>query len=205
MNLEFQGNNWACSISAVVIFPVANAVQGEAFLKNVEARRRFFFDNYFRRVLPSPTGDQLRPIEEDERRGFVVFQRDPMQDVSFYTITPRLIMPGAVVDMPRGLTRRFWMTVGTPPDTAPGVYKGTMTICGEKGKTAAVPLEIRVRRGKLDPVDIPAGPFGYTIGIPWFGDDPAAAHYNQRMVRKSLQKMRDYGFTPCNGLPSITY
>ena len=55
------------------------------------------------------------------------------------------------------------------------------------------------------PVDIPAGPFGYTTGIPWFGDDAKAASFNQQMVKKSLQKMRDYGFTACSGLPSIAY
>ena len=57
----------------------------------------------------------------------------------------------------------------------------------------------------LDPVDIPAGPFGYTIGIPWYGDDPAAARYNEQLTKKSLQRMRAYGFTACSGLPSIAY
>ena len=246
----------------------------------MEARRRFYFDNYFKRVLPTPTGDTLQPTDEDRRRGFVVFQRDPMHDVSYndapwkrevsdllngeafageyepvtmavvplrnlgkvhvsirrpdrpgstipassidlgfvsyrisrvtvegtvYTIAPRLIMPGGVVDMPLGLTRRFWMTVRTPADARPGVYKGTITIRAEKGETARVPLKFRVRSGTLDPVDIPAGPFGYTIGIPWFSEDPAAASYNQQMVKKSLQKMRDYGFTACSGLPTIAY
>ena len=66
LNLEFQGENWACCVSAVVIFPVANAAKGEAFLKNVEARRRFYFDNYFKRVLPvshrrSPPANRSRP------------------------------------------------------------------------------------------------------------------------------------------------
>ena len=76
LNLEFQGENWACCVSAVVIFPVAKAARGEAFLEYVEARRRFYFDNYFKRVLPAPTGDPLRPTDDDRRRGFVVFQRD---------------------------------------------------------------------------------------------------------------------------------
>ena len=109
------------------------------------------------------------------------------------------------MDMPQGLTRRFWMTVRTPADARPGVYKGTITIRAEQGETARLPLEFRVRSGRLDPVDIPAGPFGYTIGIPWFGDDPGAVRFNQQMVKKSLQKMRDYGFTACSGLPSIAY
>jgi hypothetical protein len=114
-------------------------------------------------------------------------------------------MPGGSVDMRRGLTRRFWMTVRTPPNARPGVYMGTLTVRAETGGTAAMPVEFRVRSGTLDPVDIPAGPFGYTIGVPWYGDDPAASRFNQEMVKKSLNKMRDYGFTACSGLPSIAY
>ncbi len=280
LNLEFQGENWACSVSAVVIFPAAKAAQGQAFLSDVEARRRFYFDNYFTRTLPSPTGDPLQPTEEDRHRGFVVFERDPMEDVAYnatplkgelasrlvgqafageyepvtmslvplrylgrvrvavgdltgptskipataidlgyvsyrisrvssegtvYTIAPRLIMPRGDVAMPSGRSRRFWMTVRTPADTPPGVYQGTVTVRAENGDTSRIPLEFRVRAGRLDPVDIPAGPFGYTVGVPWFGDDPAAARYNRQMVTASLRKMRDHGFTACSGFPSIAY
>ena len=74
LNLEFQGENWACSVSAVVIFPVAKAGQGEAFLKYVEARRRFYFDNYFKRSSSRPERRSVQPTEEDRRRGFVVFR-----------------------------------------------------------------------------------------------------------------------------------
>ena len=74
LNLEFQGENFACSVSTVVVFPVARAAQGEAFLKYLEARRRFYFDNYFKRVLPEPSGDALEPTAADRRRGFVAFQ-----------------------------------------------------------------------------------------------------------------------------------
>ena len=70
-----------------VIFPVAKAAQGEAFLKFVEQKRRFYFDNYFKRVLHRPTGDRLRPGAEDQRRGYVMFRRDYMQDV-YYNDTP---------------------------------------------------------------------------------------------------------------------
>ena len=65
LNLDFQGENWACSVSAVVIFPVEKAAEGEKFLKYVEQQRRFYFDNYFKRILHRPTGDPLRPT----RRG----------------------------------------------------------------------------------------------------------------------------------------
>jgi hypothetical protein len=280
LNLEFQGQNWACSVSAVVIYPAEKAVQGRKFLDSVTARRRFHFDNAFKRVLPAATGDPLRPSDEDRRRGFVAFERDPMQDVSYndtpwkqeagdvlrgeafageyepvtlalvplrdlgkvtvgagdlkgpggtiparaidlgyvsyrlsrvtaegsvYTLSPRLIMPGGVVEMPRGLTRRFWLTVRTPPEARPGLYKGWITISTGAGERSRIPLEFRVRAGRLDPVDIPAGPFGRAIRIPWFDDDPRAATYNHEMVLKSLRRMRDYGFTTCSGLPTIPF
>ena len=79
----------------------------------------------------------------------------------------------------------------------PASTRGRSRSAPEKGGTGTVPLEFRVRAGTLDPVDIPAGPFGYTIGIPWYDDDPRAAEFNRQMVEKSLRKMREYGFTAC--------
>ncbi len=244
------------------------------------ARRRFYFDNYFKRVLHRATGDPLRPTEDDRRRGFVTFQRDAMRDVfandrpdpgeivgtlraeafageaepltlgiaplrdlgkvsvtvsdlagpggripsaaieaghvsnritrvtaegSVYTIAPRLILPSGSADVPEGLTRRFWLTIRTPPDARRGLYTGTVTIRPERGEVASLPLELRVREGVLDPVDVPAGPFGYEVGIPWYGDDPRAAEFNRRMDEASLRKLREYGFTAFSGMPKVAY
>ena len=280
MNLEFAGENWGCCISAVVLFPVAKAAQGEAFLKYVQQKRQFYFDNYFTRVLHRPTGDELKPTAEDRRRGYVVFGRDYMQDVyyndtprtpeigrrlrgeafageqepvtlslvplrdlgrvavtagdlrgtagvipagaidvgfvsyrisrvtmegSVYTIRPRLIMPAVAVDVPKDITRRFWLTVKTPANAKPGLYKGSVAIKPQQGDVAEVPVEFLVRTGTLDPVDIPAGPWGHSISTPWYGDDPVAAAWNRNMMQRSLRKMREYGFTACSGIPSIAY
>lgn len=282
LNLEFQGANWACSVSAVVIYPVEKAAQGEKFLQYVEAKRRFYFDNYFKRVLHRPTGDELAPSQDDYRRGFVLFQRDWMQDVYYndtpraaeirdriearafageyepvtlgvvplaglgrarlhvtnltglngqgdipneaieigyvsyritrvtaegtvYTIRPRLIMPGGEVELKEGVTRRFWLTIKTPPDARPGQYYGELTLHVEKGRTAHVPLVLDVCRGTLDPVDIPVGPWGYTVGIPWRREDRDARYYNEDATLASLRKMREYGFTAFSGMPQITY
>ena len=104
LQIDFQGENWACSVSAVVIFPVAKAAEGEKFLKYVEAKRRFYFDNYFKRILHRPGGDTLQPTAEDRRRGYVVFQRDYMQDV-YYNDTARRGRDGDAAPR-RGLCRR---------------------------------------------------------------------------------------------------
>ena len=87
LDLAFRGENWACSVSAVVIYPVAKAAEGERFLEWVKARRRFYFDNYFKRVLHNPTGAPLAPTPEDQRRGAVLFRRDPMKEL-YYNDTP---------------------------------------------------------------------------------------------------------------------
>ena len=279
--LDFRGDDFACSVSAVVLFPLAKAAEGERFLKWTEGKRRFYFDNYFKRVLHRATGDALQPTAEDRRRGFVAFQRDVMQDVyyndtplakeiggplhggafageygpvtlglvpladlgrvtvsagdltgpggtipaaaidvgyvsyrlsrvtmegSVYTINPRLIMPYGSVDMPQGVTRQFWLTVKTPAAAKPGLYQGTVTVRPQQGGVAStIPLEFRVHAGTLDAMDIPVGPFSYTIPLPWAYPDAAADAFRDQLNTNSLRKMREYGFTSCSGFPTIRY
>jgi hypothetical protein len=124
---------------------------------------------------------------------------------SVYTISPRLIMPTNNVAMPKGVARQFWLTFRPPTNAPPGLYRGQVTVSPEKAAPATVPLELRVRRGTLDPLDIPAGPWGYSIRTPWYDDDPAAAAFHQQLAQKSLRKMREYGFTMCSGFPQVRY
>ena len=279
LNVEFRGQNWGCCVSAIVVYPETKAAEGKRFLDFVRARRRFHFDNYFKRVLHAPDGVPPQITPADRARGFVLFSRDWMRDVytndrplsaeraeklsgsafagehepvtlslwpladlgrvtvtpgdlkgpdgasipagaidaghvqyrlsrvtmegSVYTIAPRLIQPSSTVAMPKGVTRRFWLTVKVPEDARPGVYRGTVTVAPERGEALAVPLEFTVRKGTLDQVDIPAGPWGHTIDLPWEGDEADA--WNRAMAVKSLRKLREYGFTTASGLPVITY
>ena len=281
LNIDFQGEGWACSVSAIVIYPAEKTAEGEKFLKYAEEKRRFYFDNYFKRILHESSGDPLQPTEEDTKRGYLIFERDFMKEIfyndrpfkeeirkalkaeafageyepvtiailplqemgqitaacgdlsepgngkiassaidigyvsyrisrvtgegSVYTISPRFIMPSNVVEMPRGIARRFWLTVKVPPDTPPGMYTGKVTIKPEHGAITEVPLEFTVHNGTLDPVDVPAGPWSYTIRSPWPEDEPAVSEYNRQLSLKSLLKLREYGFTSLSGLPILTY
>ncbi len=279
LKLDFRGENFACSVSAVVIYPAAKAAQGRRFLDYVVRQRRFFFDNYFHRILHKPTGDPVQPTPEETRRGYIVFTRDTMQDVfyndtplrkeidapvqgfgfagqieplnvaiyplqdlgtvrasigdltgpatipagkvsvgyvsnrvsrvamdgSVYTIEPRYVMPRDWIDVRQGVSRRFWLTVHVPDDAPPGVYRGQIRLAGQHGQPAAVPVAFRVFRGKLDPVDIPVGPWDHRIHLPWLGDDPATQAWNNTLERRSMEKLHEYGFTTFSGLPIVRY
>jgi hypothetical protein len=278
--LEFTGEQRACSVSAVVIFPVALAAEGARFLELVRKQRHLYFDNAFKRVLHRPAGDALQPTAEDTARGYVVFHRDFMRDVYYNdtpfrgevtnaltaeafagqdapvtvsvlplrnlgrsavtvsalkgpqgaipataidagyvsyrlsrvtadgavcTITPRLILPRTSVDMPGDLVRTFWLTVRTPANASPGVYSGQVTFTPQKGAPLRIPLRFTVRKGTLDAADIPVGPFGGSIGIPWFDDDPDTIAFGSDMTAKSLLSLRAHGFTMFTGIPQIGY
>ena len=108
--------------------------------------------------------------------------------------------------MPKDVTRRFWLTVKTPADAKPGVYRGTVTVTPEQGQPAEVPIEFRVRAGTLDPVDIPAGPVGPHDRHPLARRRSGRGGLEPRAWRSSsLRKIREYGFTTCSGIPSIAY
>ena len=280
LDLEFTGEHEACSVSAVVIYPLAKAAEGARFLDLVREKRRFYFDSAYRRVLHRSAGDAPRPGAEDTARGYVVFHRDYMQDVYYndtpfrgepacaltaeafagedapvtlsvlpledlgtaavtagalngpagaipataidvgyvsyrlsrvtmdgavYSITPRLIMPRNSVDMPRSLTRTFWLTVHTPAAARPGVYAGEVTFTPRKGAPLRIPLRLTVRKGTLDAADIPAGPWGGAIGTPWFAGDPAAIAFRKEMTERSLRSLRAHGFTMFSGIPHVLY
>jgi hypothetical protein len=278
LNIEFRGEVWACSVSAIVIYPDSKAAEGKRFLEYVRERRRMHFNNAFKRVLNVPVGEVPTPTENERKLGFVPFIRDVMEDVhhndrplpaeraqtvtgsafagehawmtvslyplrdlgkvslavselkgpggksipasrievghiqhrlsrvtaegSVYTITPRHIMPYAEAPVPDGVTRTFSLLVKVPENAAPGMYEGRVRLSPEKGDRLELPLHFTVRKGTLDAVDVPAGPWSYTIDLPWYDDE--AAEWNRMMAVKSLKKLREYGFTTVSGLPVVT-
>jgi hypothetical protein len=278
LNIDFEGENWACCVSAIIVYPESKAAEGKRFLDFVKERRRFHFDNAFKRVLPPPSGEPPQPTKQDQDRGFIAFMRDPMNDVnvgdrplpderkseltgsafageyepmtvsvlplrdlgtvtasvtaltgpaaaipasaidvghvqhritrvtaegSVYTISPRLIIPRASAAVPSGVTRTFWLTVKVPAAAAAGTYRGSLLLRAEKGGELTIPLRFQVRKGTLDAVDVPVGPWGHTIDLPWF--DEEAGEWNRALAMKSLKKLKEYGFTTATGLPVLTY
>lgn len=280
IDLQFNGENWACSVSSVILFPVEKSAEGQRFLDWVKEKRRFYFDNYFKRVLHRATGDALAPSPAETQRGYVLFARDFMRDLYYndtpfrdelekpleaevfagqqepltlavlplhdlgqgkltvsslsgpqgtipadaieigyvsyrlqrvtsdgavYTIAPRLIVPRNIVELPHGITRQYWLEVRTPAGAVPGLYTGQATFRPERGPAQSVPIRLTVLKGTLAPMDIPAGPFGGRIGIPWLASDPETAIFGATATERSLHVLRDYGFTIFSGVPEIGY
>ena len=277
--LEFRGANWANCVTSVIVYPVERAEEGEAFLSYITEKRRFYFDNSFKRILHPGTGDQPEPTAEEVNRGYVMFQREFMEDIyyndtprqgepqikriyadafageytpvtfslvplrnlgdvsvkvsdlqgpegtipakaidigyisyrlsrvtmdgSVYTIAPRLLMPRTEVEMPQGITRTFQLTFKTPKDAVAGIYTGQVTV-SENSRDFVIPIRFNVRKGTLDEADIPVGPWGHAVNMPWQEDAASRALY-ERFKRGSLEKIREYGFNCVTGIPRFSY
>lgn len=281
--LEFEGANWANCLSTVVVYPLEEAEAGREWLANLRERRRFHFDNYFKRVLPDPRRDgretvpEFVPTAEEERDGYVLFARDWMRDVSanalprreevttrlaafasagelepivfslhpirdlgmvslsvgdlvaadgaripaeairagvvshrlsrltmegtVYTIAPRYVMPRDSAEIREGTTTTFWLTLQVPRDVAAGEYRGSVQLRFASGEERSLELLVRAFATPLDEVDIPVGPWGSTIDLPWYAED--LGDLPRETFRACLAKMRDYGVTSFSGIPTI--
>jgi hypothetical protein len=281
--LEFLGEGWANYVSALVIYPAEQAEAGRRYLDNLRERRRFYFDNYFKRVLPDGTRDAkgaippLQPTPKEQAQGYELWSRDWMQDVpvnavprreeitrtlslfasagqeepivfsitplrdlgtatvsvtdlvsvtgarvpatavkaglvshritrvtaegSVYTIAPRLILPRTSAMLKKGVTTTFWLTLRTPAPVKAGLYHGKVKVAFADGKTDTLEINVRLFATKLDELDVPAGPYGSTIDLPWYSEE--TGDYNLRMFRASLAKMREYGCTAFSGIPTL--
>ena len=81
--------------------------------------------------------------------------------------------------------------------------RGEIAIASTKGGRATLPLELEVHPGTLDELDVPVGPWGHTIKLPWY-DGSATQEWRDGMALKSLKKLREYGLTSCSGLPRVS-
>ncbi|MCM8784922.1 MAG: DUF6067 family protein [Candidatus Omnitrophica bacterium] len=284
MLIQFFGQNWANTLSTIIIYPLQYSDLGEQYLANLKERRRFYFDNYFRKIIPNPKKDrkgeipEFIPTDEEKKKGYVVFTRDWMEDIyqnsvprreeitenieifatigekepivfsiypfedlgnvkisvtdlkssngiviskenieigvvshritrvtsegTVYTISPRLILLKDEIDLKKQITTTIWLTLKVPENINGDFYNGKIKLTFiNQQKEEDLNLKVKVFPYKLDEVDIPAGPFGCKIPMPWFKED--IPDYEIEMYEKSLKKLREYGFTVFSGIPKI--
>ena len=66
------------------------------------------------------------------------------RDVAAYAIRECLVMPLRPTFVSEGTCKRFWLTVDTPPDAAPGVYRGSISVTSANAPPAEMELAVRV-------------------------------------------------------------
>jgi hypothetical protein len=281
--IEFEGEGWANYVSALVLYPTSEATLGTKYLANLRDRRRFYFDNYFKRVLPQGQRDAkgaipaFTPTSAESAKGYALFTRDWMEDVpvnavprreeigkplelfasagqmepivfsifplrnagkvsvtvsdlamtaggvvpasairagvvshrltrvtgegTVYTIAPRFVTPRDSATIKKGTTTTFWLTLQTPGRVKAGEYSGQVSLKFSDGRTDSVPIHVRLFETPLDALDVPAGPWGSSLSLPWYASDLGG--YDREMFRKSLAKMREYGCTTFSGIPTL--
>ncbi|MBI5832738.1 MAG: hypothetical protein HZB16_10580, partial [Armatimonadetes bacterium] len=282
LNLEFEGENWAHCVSALVLYPAAQAEAGQRYLANLVERRRAWFDNYFKRIPPRGDRDadglipSVEPTPAEQTQGFVLFARDIMRDVpcnarprraevtdrlsamasagelepivfsvyplrdlgpmtvsvgdlkgpggtlpasvvrlgvvshrvsrvtmegTVYTIEPRYVMPRDTTTIKAGTTSTFWLTLVTPNPVKAGTYTGEVTLkLGDK-VAQRLPLSVRLFATPLAELDMPVGPWGCTIDLPWYGEDLGSLPRDT--YRRCLARMREAGLTSFSGVPRL--
>jgi len=87
LKLEYETEGLGCAVSAIVIYPADKAEQGEKFLKWVEAKRKWWFNVENNEIAHTSSGKDFAAAEPDQKRGFVLFERDLNNDV-FYNDKP---------------------------------------------------------------------------------------------------------------------
>lgn len=267
LNIEFVGKDWTNCVSCIVVFPADKMEQGKKYLANLKERRRFDFDNYFRRLLNIDKNPEPELSDDQKAKGYCLFSRDYMVDIypdtkpkkeefiknisgfasageiepltfalrsykdlgkirilatdlkgpktipssdirigyvsnrisrinadgSVYTIKPRYVMSSSEIDLPKDTTRWFWANVRVPKDAVPGLYKGEFILEFDNGKKDLVGVSFEVIGPHLSGLDVPVGPWGLEIRVPWFAED--MKEYNAKMDDKCLELMREYGCT----------
>lgn len=122
---------------------------------------------------------------------------------SVYSVGPRYWHPLPAPASP-GVTRTFWLRVHVPEGTPAGDYAGNVTVKPEKGAPQAFPLTVRVLPFDLPQVkDLPVGPWGSGIGIPWIEGDPEVEAWDLENFSQTLDALKKYGFTSFSGRPHV--
>ena len=115
-------------------------------------------------------------------------------------------MPTNTVDMPKDITRRFWLTVKTPADAKPGAVPGQGHDQAGEGR--------RGRGARRVHASAPARSTRWTSrpargatrsASPGTATTRPRPRSTEQMSLKSLRKMREYGFTTFSGMPVVAY
>ncbi len=99
-----------------------------------------------------------------------------------------------------GENQSFWVRVKTGPDTAPGLYKGTLNLAGD-GYSKSVPFEVRVFNFSLPDRMTCTSAFGFGVDRPWQYHGVKSEEDKRRVLDLYLKALTDHHITPYNAVP----
>ncbi len=106
LNLRFEGTTYACALSAMIIYPAADALGGGAFIAELQAKRRAQYRVEYKEIL-SPTPDTPVPDGSGQPNSdaYLLFHRNFMDDVHTNSIPTEVELiqnEGLMLGMARG-------------------------------------------------------------------------------------------------------
>lgn len=136
-------------------------------------------------------GDAVIPAANIEVRSVRNMLVRPNYSTFFsYHEAPDVLEARGSLDLARGRNQRFWITVKTPDDAAPGVYQGKVTFQSASTEPADVSLQVRVLpiRLKENPEHIYGMYYRDPLSNIASGNSPEANAY---FIRKAELERRD--------------
>lgn len=106
-----------------------------------------------------------------------------------YIIKPTMLEKRESVNVKRGQSQRFWMTVWTPKGQEPGIYTGTVIIQADGVKSFTLKIKHEVMDLELEPSNIPQGM--YYWGIDRLDENQEAL--SDEMLYKDMINMKEHG------------
>ena len=107
----------------------------------------------------------------------------------------RFLQKAIPLDIPRHTTRRYWITVEVPENTAPGIYATTLQVIANQNTIASLPFRLEVL-----PIQLSQAPgMGYFMYLPTWGVPPELRTTTH--LKRMFVDMRKHGMTTATLYP----
>jgi hypothetical protein len=85
LNLRFYPS-WAyeCTLSALIIYPSKNKEQGQAYIKELNSKRKKYFSANFIESIPSEQTLSFALSQQDKKKGYIIFAKNYLERVHPY-------------------------------------------------------------------------------------------------------------------------
>jgi len=133
-------------------------------------------------------------LHEIDVRSVRFLPKRPHYSIMEWLPVPAFLEKREAIPISADSTQPFWITIHTPSDATPGIYKGVVRMTPSKAEPMDLPIEFEVMPIKLEE---PKGiAFGMYDNDKWYGDDPDGLY-------KKYVDMREHGMTSvgfCGGI-----